>query len=234
MNKSLLSTLTRPVRCCSRNQASVRFTPRSGAFRQPSRRHRNGDPFPGRLSTTKALDATNGWRTSEARELARWRAIVADTLETRPMGTMFRCPLSAFCTSRCLGLSAGNGRDIGGTGNPWIFAWHGVEFRCSVCPRSLGVRKSFRRSAMSRSVRPPVGASRPQNFTRRRPQLAQSPPERILFIGDDLRNDYDGPCAAGFAALLINGHGHCERADVQRLGDLAELLRLCPPRRPPG
>src|SRR5262249_20376228 len=65
-------------------------------------------------------------------------------------------------------------------------------------------------------------------------RTAQTPPERILFVGDDLRNDYDGARAAGFAAILLDVHGRCARADVPRIGGPAEALRWRPRLAYPG
>jgi putative hydrolase of the HAD superfamily len=49
------------------------------------------------------------------------------------------------------------------------------------------------------------------------------PPERVLFVGDDLENDVLGPTRAGLRAVLIDRDGH-ENAGAQGFPDLARLV----------
>jgi putative hydrolase of the HAD superfamily len=47
--------------------------------------------------------------------------------------------------------------------------------------------------------------------------------ERILFVGDDRGNDYDGARAAGLRAVLLDPAGR-EGPSVERISRLADLL----------
>lgn len=50
------------------------------------------------------------------------------------------------------------------------------------------------------------------------------PPSSLLYVGDDRVNDYDGACAAGLHALLLDPHGAALDLGPWRLGGLGELL----------
>src|SRR5262249_47109665 len=50
------------------------------------------------------------------------------------------------------------------------------------------------------------------------------PAEQILYVGDDLDNDYDAAGAAGMRAVLFDPR-HRAPADVIRIGHLADLLK---------
>lgn len=55
-------------------------------------------------------------------------------------------------------------------------------------------------------------------------QEARMVPEKILFVGDDPINDYDGARAAGLAAVLYDPRGACRDAAVRRIARLGDLL----------
>lgn len=49
-------------------------------------------------------------------------------------------------------------------------------------------------------------------------------PERTLFVGDRVREDYEGPCALGMRALIVTAHAEEQPPDgVPVLASLAEL-----------
>jgi putative hydrolase of the HAD superfamily len=178
----------------------------------------------------EALDAVDGWRTSDEREIARWRAIVAEALDdvTEPercFETLYQhfarpdaweCPAEsaevlAELDARGYGLGIASNFDDRltriVTGKPELASIQWVQF-----------------SAQARWSKPSA------MFFAAAASLADTPPAQILFVGDDLRNDYDGPRAAGFGALLLAARERCPRPDVRRISSIAELLCHCPPR----
>jgi HAD superfamily hydrolase (TIGR01509 family) len=54
-----------------------------------------------------------------------------------------------------------------------------------------------------------------------------TPPERTLFAGDRVREDYEGPVALGMQAVVITRHAEDEPRDgIPTIGSLADLPRL--------
>ncbi len=51
-------------------------------------------------------------------------------------------------------------------------------------------------------------------------------PANVLFIGDDLTNDYNGALAAGMSALLLDPRGRFDVPAHHRIGRLGDLLSL--------
>jgi putative hydrolase of the HAD superfamily len=50
------------------------------------------------------------------------------------------------------------------------------------------------------------------------------PAEQILFVGDDVVNDYQGAQAAGMLVLLLDPHGKADVPDGVRIRSLGEIL----------
>jgi putative hydrolase of the HAD superfamily len=179
----------------------------------------------------EALDATAGWRTSDERELTRWRAIVAEAIddatdEEACFETLYRHfaqPDAWVCLANSadvLGELARRGYGLGIASN------FDQRLNAIVCG------KPELRPIRHVQISSQVGWGKPAPaFFAAAVEGVELPPTRILFVGDDLRNDYDGARAAGFAALLLDAHSRCARPDVQRIGALADLLSWCPPRR---
>jgi putative hydrolase of the HAD superfamily len=178
----------------------------------------------------EALDAGAGWRTDDQRELARWRAIVAETLDDvndaercfEALYLHFGQPDAWTCppeTGEVLRELAARGYDLGVASN--------FDQRLYTIVAGKPELRPIRRVQISAQAR----WSKPSPaFFKAAAQCAETPPERILFVGDDLGNDYDGPRSAGFSALLLDPRGRCDRPDVQRIATLADLLGRCPPR----
>ena len=55
-------------------------------------------------------------------------------------------------------------------------------------------------------------------------RTAETAPEKIVFVGDDPINDYDGARAAGLSAVLYDPRGACRDATVRRIARLADLV----------
>jgi putative hydrolase of the HAD superfamily len=179
----------------------------------------------------EAHDAANEWRTSDERELARWRAIVGETIDdaTDPEECFtalyhhFAQPDAWICPPDIADVL----RELDARG-------YGLGIASNFDHRLSGIIAGKPELALIRQVQISAQAQRGKPappFFAAAAALAQMQPSSILFVGDDLRNDYDGPRAAGFTALLLDARDCCPRPDVRHIAALSELLQLCPPRR---
>jgi putative hydrolase of the HAD superfamily len=169
-------------------------------------------------------DVAREWVTSEARERDRWRRIVTETLEgaadpeacyahlfdhfARPEAWRVSPDASdVFAALRARDLLLGLGSNYDDR------LWSVLAGFPELAPLRDRVLIS---SAVG--VRKPGAA-----FFREAARAAGCDVSDVLFVGDDLGNDYEGATAAGMPAVLLDPHGkHPEIA--QRIGRLAELL----------
>jgi putative hydrolase of the HAD superfamily len=181
--------------------------------------------FHAALARQEALDRRNGWRTSEARELERWRTIVGEVLSDVP--DVERCFLELYehfaCAGnwRCDPAAAGvleqlyrQGLVVGLASNfdqrlRQVAA--GLPALCGIRHIVLSAEVGWRKPAPAFFVA--VG------------QASVLPPQETLYVGDDRVNDYEGARAMGFEALLIDPHAE-EPAQVRRIAGLAEVLEV--------
>jgi putative hydrolase of the HAD superfamily len=179
----------------------------------------------------ETLDASDGWRTSEERELARWRAIVAEALDDvadveccfETLYHHYAQPEAWTCppeTGGVLRELEARGYGLGVASN---FDHRLLEIIAG--KRELTPIRRVLTSAQATWTKPAMA------FFEVAARTAKILPPNILFVGDDPRNDYDGPRAAGFTALLLDASGRCKRPDAQRITSLTDLLRRCSPRR---
>ncbi len=172
----------------------------------------------------EAIDREAGWRTDEQRELARWRAIVAETLADaadveacfQELYAHFARPdawavhpeaaptLTALADRGCrIGLASNFDRRLRGVvaGLPELAAVQAL-----VVSSEVGWRKPA--AEFFEAVGRAVG----------------EPPEKIVFVGDDPVNDYDGASSAGLSAVLYDPSGACRDAAVRRVTRLGDLV----------
>jgi putative hydrolase of the HAD superfamily len=171
------------------------------------------------------LDRAAGWRTSEGREVERWRRVVAYVLhDVSNPGACFqalfdhfarpeawRChPAAATVLSRLaergfvLGMASNYDRRLRSVaaGMPEL-----APLRHLIISSEVGWRKPAAGfyAALSREV----GCAA----------------EQIVYVGDDRGNDYEGARAAGLGAVLYDPRGRA--ADVaERVGRLEEVEGL--------
>ena len=172
----------------------------------------------------EAIDAANSWRTDEEREVARWRAIVAHALPGSPE-ECFRdlyghfatpaawvCPPDATATFEslhALGLTLGLASNYDArlltvvAGRPELARLAGNV----LVSAALGVRKPGR--AFFDAVVASAGCAAAD----------------ILFVGDDLDNDYAGATAAGMRAVLLDPADKFPEVS-RRVRSLGEVVRL--------
>lgn len=167
------------------------------------------------------VDATAGWVTSEAREVARWQAIVATALPGAPADCFdslyghfskpeaWEVPAEA---SELLDRLASAGLALGLASNYDSRLRSVLAGRPELAPlrsrvvisSEVGVRK------------PAVG------FFAHVAAVAGCHANEIVFVGDDLGNDYQGATAAGMTAVLLDpGDRHPDiRPRVRSLSEL--------------
>jgi putative hydrolase of the HAD superfamily len=172
----------------------------------------------------EAIDRLAGWRTDEARELARWRAIVAETLsDAADAEACFRELFAHFARPQAwrvhweagptLRALAGRGWHVGLASN--------FDARLRFVAAGLPELNAVRTLVLSSEV----GRRKPAlEFFHAVAQEVDVTPEKIVFVGDDPVNDYDGAHAAGLSAVLYDPEGVWRHAAVRRVARFGELL----------
>jgi putative hydrolase of the HAD superfamily len=149
-------------------------------------------------------DLAAGLRTDEAREVARWRAIVGEVLDdvSDPQGC-FRELYEHFArpdawrvepaAAAVLTELAGRGFTLGVASN--------FDHRLRLVLAGLPELRPIRHVVISSEVgwRKPAAA-----FFRAVSEQAGVAAEQVLFVGDDFANDYEGARAAGLGAALLD------------------------------
>jgi putative hydrolase of the HAD superfamily len=169
-------------------------------------------------------DRAAGWVTSEEREVARWRRIVAESLLGvadpeacfRELFDHFAKPAAWSVNSDAAAVFAALGQGgllLGLASNYDARLWSVLEGNPELAPLLDRVVIS----AM-------VGHRKPsQIFFDGVARVAECELAEVLIVGDDFENDYEGATAAGMNAVLLDQDGR--HHDIpQRIKTLAELL----------
>jgi putative hydrolase of the HAD superfamily len=182
--------------------------------------------FRAAFAREEALDLAGGLQTSEERELRRWRRIVAEVLDDvadpaacfAELYRHFSLPGAWRCEAEVAGVLerlAARGYGLGVASN--------YDHRLRAVMAGLAALRPLRELVISSEVgwRKPA----PQFFTALTSQ-AGLPTDRILIVGDDRVNDYEGARACGMPAVLLDPRGrHLDVPErITRLGELADLL----------
>ena len=179
----------------------------------------------------EAIDAAGGWRTDEAREVARWRAIVAHALPGSPeecfrdLYDHFATPDAWVCQPdaaptfehlHALGLTLG------------LASNYDARLRSVVAGRP-----ELARLAGRVLVSAALGVRKPgAKFFDAVVASAGCAAGDILFVGDDVDNDYAGATAAGMVAVLLDPHDKHPEVPrrVRRLGEVVAMVVKSPSR----
>jgi putative hydrolase of the HAD superfamily len=169
-------------------------------------------------------DRRNAWRTSEAREIERWRHIVAAVLDDirdaeacfQELFDHFSRPGSWRCdpdTEAVLRELSGRGYELGMASN--------YDHRLRTVVAGLPALAPIGRLVISAEVgwrKPAVG------FFNAVCQPAGWSGEQLLYVGDDPANDYDGARAAGVNAVLLDPDNRAASVAGSRIRRLLDLL----------
>jgi putative hydrolase of the HAD superfamily len=154
-----------------------------------------------------AWDREQGLRTSEAREVMRWRRIVAEVLDDvkdpescfKELYEHFAVPGNWCCppdTGEVLGALRNRGYSLGLASN----------YDRRLHPVVAGLREL--RPIQHVVISSEVGWRKPaQEFYLALCRAAAFLPDQILLVGNEVVNDYEGACAAGCLALLLDPTG---------------------------
>jgi putative hydrolase of the HAD superfamily len=169
------------------------------------------------------FDADLLWRTTEAREVARWQTIVGEVLDdvSDPRGC-FAELFAHFSRSTAWRLEPDGGRIIARIAAQGFTL--GIASNYDQRLRSV-VRGVPELSPIAHLViSAEIGWRKPAPaFFAAMCRALSLPPDRLLLVGDDLENDYEGARQAGFRTVLFDPN--CRAAPgVSRIASLAELL----------
>lgn len=172
----------------------------------------------------EAADVARDWVTSEGRERARWRAIVADTLAgvTDPEAC-FRHLFEHFSRPDAWRVPPGTAAVLAALQARGLVLGMGSNYDARLLTVLAG-RHELAPLAGHVVVSASVGQRKPAaGFFAEVTRAAGCEPGAVLFVGDDLRNDYEGATAVGMHALLLDPDN--EHPDVpHRIARLEELL----------
>jgi putative hydrolase of the HAD superfamily len=171
------------------------------------------------------IDESAGWRTDEDREKARWRAIVAETIPDADADSCFAELWAHFSRPDAWAVheeAEGIFAELTRRGIvPGIAS--NFDARLTGLVEAIQTLAPVRDQCVVSSL---VGFRKPAaEFFAVLPRAAGCQPGRMLYVGDDLRNDIEGAAAAGIRAVLYDPDGLS--TDGRRIRRLRDIL-------PPG
>lgn len=181
--------------------------------------------FAAAFARQEAIDREAGWRTSEEREVQRWRVLVGSVLDDVEDGeACFQVLFQHFAEPsgwRCRPGTAGVLLELARRGYVLGLASN-YDHRLRSVAAGLEELQSIRHLFISSEI----GWRKPgREFYSVTSAALEVPPDKILMVGDDLDNDFHGARAAGFQALLYDpDEAHADV--IPRIRSL-EDLRLC-------
>jgi putative hydrolase of the HAD superfamily len=176
------------------------------------------------FSAQERRDAGLGYRTDEDRERGRWRAIVAEVLsDVADQEGCFRALHDWFARPSAWRVEPGAGRVL----RRLQSLGYAVGIASNFDRRLRGVVAGLDEVAWLRHlvISSEAGWRKPApGFFDRLCRDVDLPPSRVLFVGDDLDNDYRGAVAAGLTALLFDPTSRSSLPVGDRLASLSDLL----------
>jgi putative hydrolase of the HAD superfamily len=170
-------------------------------------------------------DVAAGWVTGEARERERWRRIVAATLAgASDPEACYRLLFDHFARPSAWKLAPGAAEALAALEARGLLLGLGSNYDDRLWPVLAGFPElGFARERVLISA--DVGVRKPgAEFFRRCAAAVGCGVPEVLFVGDDLGNDYGGATAAGMPALLLDPPGRHPEVP-HRIAGLAELTR---------
>jgi putative hydrolase of the HAD superfamily len=183
--------------------------------------------FAAAFAREEALDVAHDLQTSEERELRRWQRIVGEVLDdvSDPAGCFaelyrhFSLPTAWRCEPDVAALLEelhAHGYRLGIASN--------YDHRLHAVADGLPALRPLRERVISSEV----GWRKPAaEFFAALLARTGLPAERILLVGDDFVNDYEGARACGISAVLLDARGrHADIPErITRLGEVLDLLQ---------
>ncbi|HVS35010.1 MAG TPA: HAD-IA family hydrolase [Gemmataceae bacterium] len=172
------------------------------------------------------LDRRSGWRTDEARERDRWRAIVAEALaDVSGPDACFEELYTHFARPDAWRVRPEAGPTLRGLADRGV----PIGLASNFDSRLRQVAAGFPALAGVRPVviSSEVGWRKPAaQFFHAVRHAADKDANHILYIGDDRVHDYDGARSAGLLAVLFDPQEACPDKTVRRIGRLTDLLSV--------
>lgn len=171
------------------------------------------------------VDRAGNLRTDEAREVARWRAIVREVLDDisdtetcfQELYAHFAQPGAWRCqpeSAAVLAALAERGHVLGIASN--------FDRRLRGLVENMPALRPVRYLVISSEI----GWRKPApEFFEAMCRQAGSAPELVFYVGDDLVNDYQGARSAGVQAVLLAVHGFAADPVEEWITSLRELSR---------
>jgi putative hydrolase of the HAD superfamily len=169
------------------------------------------------------VDRASGWVTSEVREAMRWRRIVSDSLVgVREPDACFHELFGHFARPDAWRLNPQASALLKGLLERGIDVGIGSNFDA----RLLAVVEGYPELASLRDrivISARVGYRKPAlEFFREVVRIAGCAPDQILFVGDEVDNDYEGALSAGLNSVLFDLHG--DGTGLIRVSNLSQIL----------
>lgn len=169
-------------------------------------------------------DEAAGWSTSEEREFQRWQTVVHSTFhEFEQRDAIFRDLYDWFSKPTAWRLFEDVSpvlAELERRGIPFGLASN-YDRRLRSIVEADDHLKQFRRWLFISSE---IGVRKPgRGFFEHCVQAMNLQPEEIVFVGDDLRNDFEGAREAGMISVMIDRDGNYPDADG-RVATIGELL----------
>ncbi len=166
----------------------------------------------------EAVDLSGDLRTSEDREVARWRSIVHAVFQEHPPETRERIFAELF-EHYSHGAAWAVFEDaakvipaLRAAGKQLILASN-FDRRLRTVVGDLGLDQWFDHVVISSEV----GWRKPARpFFAAIATAAERAPSEIIYVGDDMRNDYMGAAEAGMIAVHLDRRTHCRNASSAR------------------
>jgi len=173
----------------------------------------------------EAADVASNWETSEARERARWHTIVCDTLVgVSDPEACYRELFDHFARPDAWALDPDAGAVLRALAARGLVLGMGSNYD----ERLWSVLAGFAELELLKGrvlVSSEVGARKPgAGFFTHVVRAAGCAPGEVLFVGDDIDNDYLGATGAGLRAVLLDPHDRFAHVP-HRAPRLADLLR---------
>jgi putative hydrolase of the HAD superfamily len=186
-----------------------------------------GRRFRTALARQDHLDEEAGWRTSEAREIERWREIVAEVLDdvADPTGC-FAALFARFGQAHAWSCEPEAASLLAQLQNRGCRQALASNFDCRL--RAVIEPMPIAPYLETLYISSEIGWRKPaiEFFAHVAASLHMSP-EMILFVGDDRANDYAAARRAGMQALLFDPrqiHFDLGRDRIDRLGELSQWM----------